>query len=200
MELETRYAFLTRILVKSRNPSNFLAVSPFAFFPHSICITIPTSTMLLSIFPQALVLPAISPVHNSIALLFIIDILPDIPSMIRPKELTFSIHLIRSPVTFVGSTISPFITTFAFNEIVNKIPRINWPVRPCKFTSPVFSSLIVAAFVAWSISPFFDSETMLDVFVPFASVRGSILMKVDSSTMGFIIEPLPFIYISVCVN
>lgn len=82
---------------------------------------------------------------------FIIFILANIFSSIRPTEFSLSIHLIFLPLTFVNSSIRPFISSKPFYPVLLKLTFINWTISPLETSLAMFITFFIKTFVSGSI-------------------------------------------------
>ena len=91
--------------------------------------------MLFAIQPRAIILTTIRPVEDTMAFLFVINIITFIATIIRPVELAKTFHFVIFPLSFVDSAVSPFILSFTFDVVLDKVTMVFALIRPGELTN-----------------------------------------------------------------
>lgn len=80
--------------------------------------------MLLAVKPLAVVLAAIGPDKDALALFLVVEVLAFIPSAVVPSKQPGAVHLVIKPFTAVLSLVGPCVDALALNVIVEEVTRV----------------------------------------------------------------------------
>ena len=78
---------------------------PLAVLDVSAARVIDAESVLLSVFPAAIVLARVGPCEHTVSFLFIIDVFTLVLPAIRPSEDACAVHLVALPLTIVLAAI-----------------------------------------------------------------------------------------------
>jgi len=116
------------------------ALLPLSLLGFSTSTGVGTNSVLFSIQPTSIVLSAIRPVENALALFLIIGVLTFISSAVSPGENSRSLHFVVHPETIIDSAIGPRIDTLSLNVVFIEQTGVGRAIAPCEFASSVFFS------------------------------------------------------------
>lgn len=157
--------------------------------------------MLFAIEPASFVSPlVIRPEKCAEPLLFIIVIATFISTAVRPSKCAEAVHLVIHPCSFVYSPICPAVLTLSFEVVVHELSIVLTAISPLEKPPSVFLAIFVLSRVLRTISPHLCALALLVVLIKLSLVLAPILVGVDPSPLGLVLEPVPFIYVSVRVN
>jgi len=64
----------------------------------------------------------------------------------------------------------------------------------------MFLAINILAFVLGTIWPLFNACSMLFVLIPFSNIGSSVGVLVGSMSVSFVIQPLSFIDVAICMD
>ena len=159
-----------------------------------------TFAVLLTINPPAPVDMSIGPEEGTMAMLLVLDVLPLVALPIGPAQDSETIHLVHPPHADILSPILPIISSFALNVVVFKVSMVAVAVSPCEGTKSHLYALFIVPFELGTVGPTFNTPAILCVVLPEAAIQGAILVEVEAVTMGFVIQPLALVNVTVSVE
>jgi hypothetical protein len=110
-------------------------------------------------------------------MLFVIEVFSFINSAISPLELTSAMHFVVLPVAFIFGSVGPLEHAFAVllaPQVVSAVERAIWPLL--------------------------SAEPLLLIFMPATFVGGALRVEVLSLTMGFVVNPLALVDVTIGKN
>lgn len=113
--------------------------------------------------------------------------------------MSVSVHFVAQPFSIIFFTVMPNINPFSLDLIFVKLPLVNRAISKRQLPSPVFIPLRIHPVVYCTIRPRFQAIAILLVVFPTTDILGSVGMCVGALAVCFIVDPLSFINISVCV-
>jgi hypothetical protein len=108
-------------------------------------------------------------------------------------------HLVLKPLALVNLEVWPVVTAVATDIVVCKLSLVVATLREHKVASAMLTTSVVLALILGSVGPLFLAKAMLFIMSPVTCVNSAIGVMVGSFSMSLILEPLSFIYITICM-
>jgi hypothetical protein len=110
------------------------------------------------------------------------------------------VHFVAFPIAHVFTTVAPRVGSFTVDVIVVELAHIAGLILPPKHAEAFFLSSNVLALIDSTIGPSLGSLPVLLIFEPIALVSRAIHVHVHTFALGFVIEPLSFVDVTICMN
>lgn len=165
-----------------RDPFKPLICLPLAWSFLALQSDQTTDTFFEAVFPQAFIFSPVSILEDAKAMPFVVYILALVPHLAFrssenfiaylyivlswPGKLTFSVHHVGFPATFVIFAAVPLVGTLAIKVVVHKITSVSGQARPDERTFALFVAVFVFSFVIRAIRPLFLAFAVLVVIEP----------------------------------
>ena len=159
-----------------------------------------TFAVLLTIKPSASIDVSIGPEKGTLAMLLVLDVVSLVALTIGPAQDSVAVHLVLSPHAFVLTSILPLIGPLALNVVVFKVSLVAVTVGPCEGAKAHLYALFIVPFELGAVRPTFDAFAVLCVIFPIAAIQRAILVEIVAVTMGFVIQPLALVNVTVSVK
>mmetsp|Transcript_14334 Transcript_14334/g.22378 ORF Transcript_14334/g.22378 Transcript_14334/m.22378 type:complete len:235 (-) Transcript_14334:718-1422(-) len=158
-----------------------------------ICIGLDTSTCFLSRFPSTTIFTSIFVGHNTISMLFTIDVFSIILLTSWPRMDTLPMLFTFGPIPIIGFTILPNVFTTTMVYTCCKFAFI--PITTCKGSNARTMTLVIfpSTFILVNIiGPYLHTQTFLfPAFVKFTTIDTSIRPCEDTHLEGSVLK-FPF--------
>ena len=83
--------------------------------------------------------------------------------------------------------------------IVEKITFVVTAVKKCQYSFTSFGTVSVISLVSLTVKPLLNALTMLLIVLPLSHILGPVGVNVGPMTVGFVVEPLTIVGVSVRV-
>ena len=175
-----------------------LSLLSLAVLPHSRAYftafrVIFSIAVLASPMPLALEVATIGPGHFSEALLLVVDVRPQILTLVRPGKFAFTVHPVLFPGTDIATTIGPSIYTVSVYVAHPDLTVVQRPVCELEGAFALLLTIEEGTFVPAPILKNLHSEAMLFITLPEAVVVDPIDGDVLAEAVSHIIFPLTII-------
>ena len=142
--------------------------------------------MLLAALPHAFVAPAIGIGVDTVAFLFVVDVLAFVASAVGPLVMALAVHVVFFPVALVHSAVLPRINAVASDLIFDPVAFELALVSPLVHAIPILHAILVLALVLGPVNPRLLALPLLHVVDPLALVPTPVDVGVHAEPAGLI--------------
>ena len=179
-------------------PFEALSVLPETVLDVSFSyIAVCSKTMLLPFVPPTLVLATISPIVDSIAILLILVMLAIVSYAICINTDTISLHFVVLPVTVVLPTVLFAVDSVTLDLIIKPLTAVVRAISPSILPNSFLLTHDVGALILRTFRPRLDALAILMILFPSTFVACTLLVRINSAPMSFVINPVSFIDIAI---
>mmetsp|Transcript_16812 Transcript_16812/g.21278 ORF Transcript_16812/g.21278 Transcript_16812/m.21278 type:complete len:331 (-) Transcript_16812:150-1142(-) len=182
-------------------PFNALAVLPQAIlhlvvFGHDVG----AEPVLLALVPVALVAALIGPGIDAETMLFVVFVLALVHSTIVPDVNAHALHVVVQPLALILATIEPGVDANTTDFVLAPVARVHGAIVPLVAADTVLAAESIVALIARLVRPGLHTVPVLQVVLPHALILRTVDVLVDTTTIGFIVGPVPVINVSIDMN
>ena len=178
-------------------PLDSFTVVPEAYPHFTVGEHVLTLPVLLAIGPIALVLAAISPLVDPVAMLLVELVETLILAPIFPDVGAVSMHVIVEPLARILPSIDPGIGAITLNPVLIPVAIVDAAVRPEVRPLAMLLALEIVSLVPASVCPDLLTGPMLQVLFPVAFIPRPVHVHINPVAVGLIIKPLALKHVPV---
>ena len=134
-----------------------LAAGPDTSLCLALYIRQGSLSVLLSIFPLAVIFFAILPGHDSVAVLLVSLKRSSVGSPIGPFEYAIAVHLVPRPHAFVAATVVPRILAFSTDVVLHELSRVAGSIAPFEIAKSLLLAHYISALIFRTVWPLFHA-------------------------------------------
>ena len=181
-------------------PSLLLPFFPDTFSCDTFLIGVLTRAMLLASEPLTVIDASISPFINAMTVFLIIHVGAFVASPVGPLHHALSIHLVLDPLAAIGAPVFPCIGAKTMDLVRRELSVVRVSIGPGRFAGSLFDPIDIIAVEFRLIGHRGDTSTLLLILLPKAAMSCTVIMSVDTETMGFLILPESLVIVAIRVD
>ena len=156
--------------------------------------------MLEAFAPLSLVPFAIWPIKDTLPMFVIVVVLTDVLPPIRPRENTYTVHLVVCPRALIHASVRPNVGALPADLVVVELSDIAACIGPLKLALAVLFAIQKLTFEHSSVWPLLPSEPVLVIGIKFANISAAICVHIYSLATSLPIPPNALIAITIGVD
>lgn len=156
--------------------------------------------VLLALVPLTLVAASVGPRECARAMFLIILVFAYVFAAVTPREHSSSLHPVINPISLEDTAVGPDVLANTVNIVLLEIAIVSALIAPNELSFAMFHTFHVFSRVLSAVRPLFDSLSMLLVVEPLALVPASIIVGVNSETIGLVFVPGAFVNIALSMD